>query len=167
MAIDWEAVEKLWERMFDDECGISASNAYVSSTISPFGPRSYPEDMAELLFEEFSVQGCYFAVPSILSLYSTGKTTGVVLDSGECITSCIPVIDGFVVQSAVKTLPFGGRDITSYITRQLRKSTGMSLNTMAEIEIMRQMKEQLCYCGQPKDEGVNEVSDASERFSII
>lgn len=112
MAIDWEAVEALWGRMFGGEdcehakeCGIKAENTYVSSTISPFGPRSYPEDMAELLFETFGVQGTYFAVPSILSLYSTGKTTGVVLDSGECITSCIPVIDGFVVQSAVRTLP--------------------------------------------------------------
>jgi len=83
MATDWEAIEKLWERMFEEECGINAESSYVSSTISPFGPRSYSEDMAELLFETFDVQGCYFAVPSILSLYSTGNTTGVVLDSGE------------------------------------------------------------------------------------
>jgi hypothetical protein len=158
MATDWEAIEKLWERMFEDELGISADTSYVSSTISPFGPRSYPEEMAELLFETFEVQGCYFAVPSILSLYSTGKTTGVVLDSGECITSCIPVIDGFVVQAAVQTLPFGGRDITSYITRQLRTSTGHALNTTADVELVRQMKEKLCYCGQPKDEGAPTTS---------
>ena len=158
MATDWEAIEKLWERMFEEELGISADTSYVSSTISPFGPRSYPEEMAELLFETFDVQGCYFAVPSILSLYSTGKTTGVVLDSGECITSCIPVIDGFVVQAAVQTLPFGGRDITSYITRQLRASTGYALDTTADVEVVRQMKEKLCYCGQPKDEAVQTTS---------
>ena len=85
MATDWEAIERLWERMFEVECGIDASSSFVSTTISPFGPNSYPEDMIEMLFETFEVQGCYFAVPSILSLYSTGKTTGVVLDSGECI----------------------------------------------------------------------------------
>ena len=62
---------------------------------------------------------------------------------------------------------FGGRDITDYITRQLRKSTGMALNTMAEREVVRQMKEQLCYCGQPKDEGVNEVSKQADRTTIV
>ena len=44
-------------------------------------------------------------------------------------------MDGFVVRSAVQTLPFGGRDITAYISRQLRESTGYALDTMADLEV--------------------------------
>ena len=72
-----------------------------------------------MLFETFDLNGLYFSVPSILSLYASGKTTGIVVDSGECATSIIPVVDGFVVQSAVGTLPFGGRDITEYLQKTL------------------------------------------------
>ena len=144
----------MWERVFENEINVETSSCLVSSTISPFGPKSYPEDMAELLFETFDIAGLYFSVPSVLSLYAKGKTTGIVLDSGECITSCIPVIDGFIVQSAVQTLPFGGRDITDYIGRQLGVTHGGGEEgagaSMATREIIRQMKEDLCSCGPPK-----------------
>ena len=98
-------MEALWERLFDDEFDVSPDVCSVSCTISPFGPREYSEKIAEILFEDHEVEGLYLAVPSVLSLYAQGQTTGVVLDSGECITCAIPVCDGFVLQHAVQTLP--------------------------------------------------------------
>jgi|EP01047_Picozoa_sp_COSAG01_P038222 actin-related protein len=57
MACDWDSIEKLWERILEDELVVESSSSFISSTISPFGPKSYPEDMAELLFETFDVAG--------------------------------------------------------------------------------------------------------------
>ena len=57
MCCDWNGIEKVWERMLEDELHVESSSCCVSSTISPFGPKSYPEDMAELLFETFDVTG--------------------------------------------------------------------------------------------------------------
>eukprot|EP01050_Picozoa_sp_SAG11_P007325 SAG11_NODE_607_length_8226_cov_11.234527_1_plen_259_part_00 len=126
-----------------------------------------------MMFETFDVNGLYFSVPSIFSLYANGKTTGIVLDSGECITSCIPVIDGFVVQGAVQTLPFGGRDITTYLQRTLHDEDGAPL-TMAEVEVIKTMKQEQCYCGLPKDDATagktytlpdgKEVASVTEEF---
>lgn len=48
------------------------------------------------------VPGIYLGVPAIFCLYAQGKTNGVVLDSGECVTSAIPVFDGYAIAAAAQ-----------------------------------------------------------------
>ena len=74
------------------------------------------------------------------------------MDSGECLTSCIPVVDGVLIASAVETLPFGGRDITDYVQRHLTKGDpGLTWKTYKEIQLAQKMKQQRCYCGAPRE----------------
>ena len=54
-------------------------------------------------------------MPAILSLYAAGKVSGVVIDSGECNTSIMPVYDGYPIAHAVQCMNFGGRDISHYL----------------------------------------------------
>ena len=52
------------------------------------------EKMAEVMFESFNIPQLYINIQAILSLYSTGRTTGVVLDSGDGVTHIVPVYEG-------------------------------------------------------------------------
>ena len=63
----------------------------------------------------------------------TGKTTGLVVDSGECLTSCFPISGGTINKHAVKTIPFGGRDVTEYINRQMAEEWGLSLSSYGQV----------------------------------
>ncbi len=47
--------------------------------------------MTEIMFEQFDVPALFLAVQSVLSLYSSGKTTGLVLDSGDGVTHTVPI----------------------------------------------------------------------------
>lgn len=49
-----------------------------------------------------------------MALYASGKTTGVVLDSGEGITHSIPIFEGFAIPFATIKLEIGGKDLTKY-----------------------------------------------------
>ena len=49
--------------------------------------------------------------------------TGTVIDSGAGCTHVIPVSDGFVIGSAIQSIPIAGRDLTKLVQRLMRWPT--------------------------------------------
>lgn len=54
----------------------------------------------EIFFETFNVPAIHIQMQAVLSLYAAGRTTGVVLDSGDGVTHAVPVVDGFAIEPA-------------------------------------------------------------------
>ncbi len=80
----------------------------------------------------------------MLSLYASGRTTGVVLDAGDGVSHAVPVYQGFTVPSSIRRIDVAGRDVTEYLQTLLRKS-GYIFHTSAEKEVVRLIKEAVTY----------------------
>lgn len=113
-------------------------------TEAPLNPRSNRDKTAEIFFETFRTPALFFAPPPVLSLYASGRTTGVVLDIGEGVMQCVPVYEGYALPHSVTRSDVAGRDVSQHLQLLLRRS-GLNFTTTAEADFVKTMKEEACY----------------------
>lgn len=139
---DWKDMQLLWQHVYS-ELNVPHDQHPVLLTEPPLNPTRNRAQAAEIFFETFNVPALSVQTQSILSLYAFGRTTGVVLDSGDGVTSCTPVYEGFTIPHAVQRMDVAGRDVTEYLQLLLRKA-GHVFHTSAEFETVKAIKEKCC-----------------------
>ncbi|RUS20313.1 actin family, partial [Endogone sp. FLAS-F59071] len=149
---NWDDMEKIWNHVYE-ELDVVSEDRPVLMTEPPFNPNSNREKMTQIMFETFNAPAFHTSLEAVLTLYGSGRTTGVVLDSGEGVTHAVPVYLGYSLQYAIQCFNVAGGDLSEYLGRILGER-GRSLSSPAEREIARDIKEKLCYVALDFDQEI-------------
>lgn len=179
---DWNALETIWQQVLlhdlvgssshyncagsdldSNNTGFSLKEHTILITEHPFSNRRQREKMCEILFESFGIGAINVAMPSVLALYSTGRTTGVVVDVGDGVSCIAPVFDGFALPGSIRRIDIAGRDITKQLQLQIMKD-GYSMNSSSEFEILRNMKERIGFVNYKISNSIHD--DTFQNFQL-
>lgn len=141
--VRWRDAEDVWRHVLYDVLRVGHGEHPMLVTENALVPRANREKLAEFFFESAHAPSLCVAVPAVLALYASGRTTGLVLDVGDTLATGVPVVEGRCDVAAIRRVDIGGRDVTERLVTLLRRGGTGLFGSSSEMQAVRRIKERL------------------------
>lgn len=200
-----DGVLNLNEHVFEEIVGKTAGKGGLSTDLREHPVlltepskhnRQVREKEVEIMFEKFDVPAVYTAKKAILSAFSVGRSSGLVVDIGATATSIVPILDGYILQKPLCEYPVGGDFLDDQISRYLLKEKNLSISPNFSVrkkvnkdkplsyeqvnlekvnssyieygkrEVLRNIKESICRCAEHEEAAKASSTIATSTYEL-
>jgi actin-related protein 7 len=120
--VDFDRLESLLHHILYGRCGWQHDTEGAVVIAEPlFTPKADREQLCQLLFEQFNVEGLFVHDSAVLSLYAVGKFSGLVADVGHGKLDIAAVMDGATNAAACRRFTHAGQDLNAHLLRLLQQ----------------------------------------------
>ncbi|KAJ5075260.1 actin-10-related [Anaeramoeba ignava] len=137
-------LEQIWFDIFYNELGVDPEHHSVLFVESPFNIDSSRAQTAQIMFERFLVPNFLTKNSAFLALFSIGKKSGFVVDSGESFTSFVPIFNEKILTHNLSKVGFAGKKLNGHFSQLLTKKK-RNFRLLASKESIINIKENDCY----------------------
>ena len=164
---NWDDMECIWHNIFYNELRVLPEKCTVLQTEVPLNPKANKEKLTQIMFETFNIPFLHQCITPLLSLYASGRTTGLVIDSGGGVSHVVPIFKHHAsTHTILRQDTASGRNLTDYLMKILCER-GYSCTTSAEREIVRDIKEKLGYVSIDFNQELqNSCSDVERKYEL-
>lgn len=158
---NWEEMEKIWNYGFS-QLGVNPSgrDILLCDPLFLVERTEFEKHLYQIFLEKLGANSIKIECSGLCSMEATGKTTGLVIDSGYSHTSFHQVIDGTVFVGDAQDIQYGGKNITEYLIKSLKNQGIVDLNGKSNFFIADELKKNLCYVAQDFYGELNGVEEA-------
>ena len=149
-----DEIEKIWNHIFTDELKIIPKSNNILLTEPIYNPKEQKEKEAEYIFETFNFSKLLIEIQPFLSLITSAKLSGFVIDIGGSMIQMAPIIEGQFIRYKAERMDFGGLDITEYL-KNLLNNLGILSSTKVDKYVYKDIKEKSCYIALDLEEEKN------------
>ena len=162
---NWDDMELLLDHTFQKELRSDPKEFFVFMAEPVLNPLANREKITQIMFEKFGVPGFFLQTTSALSLFAAGRYTGVAVESGYGATFTSVVYEGHTLNYTIPKTLYAGQDMDWYL-QTLLHSRGHQFTTTAEHEMVKEMKERVCFVSEDYDRDL-EISQNSDNLSKV
>nr|XP_039266296.1 actin-like [Styela clava] len=114
---NWDDMERVYDHILHMDLNLEPNEYGVVIPESPLSDRKRREKLTEMMFEKFDVKKLYLGSSSSLALHAFGHSTGLLVSLGHGVCHAVPVVQGNIIEHAVRTTKIGNKDVIDKLQR--------------------------------------------------
>lgn len=113
--VDFDAMELIWDDIFYEKLKLNPKITSILITEQTMANEKNRNKIKEIMFEKYNFNKIQFCNQQIVSLYGSGRSSGIVLDIGHDLTKCVPIYDSYIISQGYQISPLAGKKLNNYI----------------------------------------------------
>lgn len=164
IVVDWTHFENIIDYIFYN-LRVDPTLVNVLFAVHPMFPYKDLKRIFELFLERYQCMAFYPVLDSMLTLYSGGFQTGLIIEIGDSNTRIVPIYESYKLEHAVRILDIGGRVLTRYMEQTL-ESLGWAVDSSIRRELVRVLKEKACFVSLDYKEDLKRSEQYEKDYSL-